>query len=348
MHFSLKSHRITCTLIPKMNQLALLLVSILILPLFSTIAQDNDLEAHKTVIRAVYEQAISAGDVEILQDALAPDYVNQGLGTNLDADGFETYITSLRTAMPDLEATIEVLIAEDEWAASRVLLTGTFENEWVLDDEIISPNQEPIAWTLITVHHFDENGQIAEDFTSYDELDLRIQLDASPLPRLITNLLPTREYVPAIMEEEQSTGLEAQEKETFQHVIEDAINNGDLTAIDIYMPGDYLTHEPFGDFTSAQFRLVIAGFRTIVPDLEVYTEVMIAEGNWLAAHLIYTGTFSEDIAFSAITIPANNEPIRFVINVFVHFDDEGIGLEDFKEYNRLAWLQQLGILPIDD
>ncbi len=348
MHFSLKWHRVPHTLIPKMNHLALFLLFMLIFPLFSTTAQDTDLEAHKTVVRSVYEQAFSAGEVDILQDALAPNYINHGLGDDLDADGFEAYITSLRTAMPDLEATIEVLIAEGEWAASRILLTGTFENEWVLGDEVIAPNQEPILWTLIIMHRFDENGQIAEDFTSFDDLDLRVQLGVSPLPRLITNLLPAREYVPAVMEEDQSLDLEDIQIETFRHVIEDAINNGDLNAIDISLPGDYLTHEPFGDFTSAQFHLAIGGLRTIVPDLSVSTEVLITEGNWLATHLIYTGTFSEDISFSGITIPANNEPIRFIVNVLVHFDDEGVGLEDFKEYNRFVWLQQLGILPTDD
>ena len=336
-------------LLPKINRLALKLCLIIIFPVVSTTAQSTipiDLDAHKTLVRTLYQQAITAGDFEVLQDTLAPDYVLHGFGADLDGEAFEAYFTTLRIAMPDLEATIEVLIAEDEWAASRVLLTGTFENEWALGDGIIPPNNEPIAWSLITLHRFDENGLIAEDFTSYDELSLRIQLDANPF--LLANLLPARDYVAAVMEEDPSTGLEALEIETFQHVIEDAINNGDLSAIGTYMPGDYLTHEPFGDFTSEQFRLVIQGFRTIVPDLEVSTEVMIAEGNWLAARLIYTGTFSEDISISTLTIPATNEPIRFVINVLVHFDDEGIGLEDFKEYNRLAWIRQIGILATDD
>jgi hypothetical protein len=78
--------------------------------------------------------------------------------------------------------------------------------------------------------------------------------------------------------------------------------------------------------------------------LHVDTDIIIAEGDWLAGRLVYTGTFGQKISQDGVTIEATGKPILFVINVFVRFNKGGIGMADYKEYNRLGWLQQLGLL----
>ncbi len=83
-------------------------------------AQDDAAEAHKTIIRGFYDEAVNAGNVDLMDEVFAADYVNYGFGEDLDVEGFKAMIESLRTAMPDFAAIVEVLIAEDEWAASRV------------------------------------------------------------------------------------------------------------------------------------------------------------------------------------------------------------------------------------
>ena len=137
--------------------------------------------------------------------------------------------------------------------------------------------------------------------------------------------------------------MEAAHKEALGHVIYDALDQGDLTAIDTYMSDDYQTHEPFGDFSREQFRQVVEVFRATVPNLFVDIDVMVAEGDWLAARLVYTGTFANPLDLGGIVLPPTHEPILFVINVFARFNAEGIGVEDYKEYNRLGWIQQAGM-----
>jgi predicted ester cyclase len=299
---------------------------------YTAAAQDDMGESHKALIRQVYEEAFNGGDFAVIDANYAADYVNHGLGDDVDVEGFKAYIEELRAALPDFAATIEVLIAEGEWAATRVAYSGTFENEWVFEGEVIPPTGEPVEWTLNILHHFNEQGQLAEDFTAFDQLGLLIQMDASPLPNLITDLLE-REVVHAAMEETVSEGLAETQAAAFRHVIDDAINNGDLTAIDTYMAEDYQLHEPLGDYNRQQFRDIIEGFRTIVPDLHVDIDALVIEGDWLASRLIYTGTFTEDVDAGVIFVEATNAPIRFIINVFVRFDTLGVPVEDFKEYN---------------
>jgi predicted ester cyclase len=315
-----------------------------IFPIVST-AQDDATETHKTLIQQFNEQALNAGELGMMDAAFAPDYVNHGFSEDLSLEDYKAMIETWRAAMPDFSVTIEVLIAEGDFAASRVRYTGTVENEWQIGDITAAPTGETVEWTLNIIHRFNEDNQIVEDFTAFDLLDLLTQLDAAPLPDLITQALVLRDNVPAVMEEvtepisEETLAIQV---EAFTHIIEDAINNGDLTAIDTYMAEDYQTHEPFGDLTRDDFRAVIEGFRTVVPDLHVDIDALLVEDDWLAARLIYTGTFANGMDTPVLPIAANNQQIRFIINVFVNFED-GVPVEDFKEYNRLGWLEQLGV-----
>ncbi len=321
-------------------------ISILLLILVSVVsAQEAAPEAHKAIIQQVYDDVFNAGDLALMDSIYAPDYVNYGFEGDLTLDGFKAAIGAMRSALPDFAATVEVLIAENDWAASRVVFGGTFENEWVMADQTIAPNGERVEWSLNILHRFNEDGQLAEDFTAFDSLSLLIKLGASPVPSFIADILITREYVPAVMGETVSEAMLDIHKNAFMQVIDYAIGDGDLAVIDTYMDEAYLTHEPFGDFTREQFRQIIAAFRAAVPDLDVTADAVVAEGDWLAAKVIYTGTFSNAITDGLTTLEATNEPIKFVINVFVRYNEDGIGIEDFKEYNRLGWLRQLGILP---
>jgi predicted ester cyclase len=308
-------------------------------------AADDTIAQHKETLQQIYEKAIGTGDVDLLDASYATDYVNHGFGDDLDLTGFKAFINAWVSAMPDFKVTPEVIIAEDEWAASRVIFSGTFNDKWVLDDETIEPNNKPIKLSFNILHRFNEEGKIVEDYTAFDKLGLLIQMDAAPkLPAYISSTLVTGEITPIVLSEPVSAGMEQAHKDGYAGVINDSLNKGDLTAIDKYMAEDYLTQEPFGNFTREAFRNVVKVFRTVVPDLHVDTDIIIAEGDWLAGRLVYTGTFGYAISQDGVSISPTGKPILFVINVFVRFNKDGIGIADYKEYNRLGWLQQLGLL----
>jgi predicted ester cyclase len=310
-------------------------------------AHEASPEANKTIIQQIYDEVFNAGNLDVMDEIYAPDYMNYGYSADLTLEDFKSTIAAMRAALPDFAAQVEVLIAEADWAASRVVFSGTFENEWVMDDQTVAPNGESIAWSLNILHRLNEDHQVAEDFTAFDSLGLLTQLGVSPLPPLYAAMLPPQEHTAIVMGEGEPVSEDMLDihKAAFTHVIEDSLNQGDLTAIDTYMTEDYATHEPFGNLTREQFKQVVTLFRTTVPDLVVTIEAVVAEGDWLAARLIYSGTFSNAIGSDDMTIAPTDKPIRFIINVFVHYNEAGIGIEDYKEYNRLAWLRQAELLP---
>jgi predicted ester cyclase len=334
---------LSCCSMKTLVRFCLLMLALVVFSV-SGLADEAAHEAHKTAIQQLYDDVFNEGDLDTLDTLLASDYVNHGYTADLTRDDFRATIEAMRAALPDFEAEVEVLIAEGEWAASRVVFRGTFENEWLLDGQTIAPNGKPVEWALNTLHRFNEDDQLVEDFTAFDALGLLTQLDAAPLPTLIANVLTSVERTPAVIGELESDEFHDTYQEVFTHIIEDAINEGDLTAIDTYMGEDHQTHEPFGNLTRDQFKQVIAGFRATVPDLHVTIDALVIEGNWLAARLTYTGTFTNEINAGIIKIKPTNQPLKFIINLFVHYE-AGSSIEDFKEYNRLGWLRQLTLLP---
>ncbi len=322
----------------------LVIAMTVVLGVLQVAAEEDSATQHKALLQQIYDKAITMGDVDLMNGSYADDYVNHGFGTDIDLTTFKAFLNAWASAMPDFKVTPEVIISEDEWAASRVIFSGTFSDKWVFADESIPPNNKPIQLSFNILHRFNNEGKIAEDFTAFDKLGMLIQMDAAPkLPDYISNTLVTGAIEPIVLGETVSTGMEQTHKDGYAGVIDDSLNKGDLTAIDKYMAADYLTHEPFGNFTRDTFRTVVQVFRTVVPDLHVSMDAVVAEGDWLAGRLVYTGTFAVPISQDGVTIASNGKPITFVINVFVRFNKDGIGIVDYKEYNRLGWLQQLGL-----
>lgn len=330
-------------------RILLLLVCFSIFTFQAVSAQDDPLTVHKAAVQQIYDDVFIAGNLDLMDTVYAADYVNHGFGDDLTRDDFKANVAAMRAALPDFAVTVEVLIAENDWAASRVIFSGTFENEWVMADQTIAPTGEPVSWALNVLHRFNDEGQIVEDFTAFDSLGLLIQLKASSLPPLLANLMAPAVISPIVVADPPiAPDANNVHKETFMHIIDDAINHGDLTAIDNYMAEDHIAHESFGDYSRAQFREIIAVFRATVPDLVATPEYVVAEGDWLAARIVYEGTFSNPLSYgTSVVVPATNEPIKLILNVFVRFNEDGIGIEDFKEYNRLAWLRQVGLLPAE-
>ena len=72
----------------------------------------------------VWEQ----GNVELLDELLAPEYINHTLAAPdlpPGPEGVKEVVSIFRSAMPDLRVVIEDMIAEGEKAATRCALEGT-------------------------------------------------------------------------------------------------------------------------------------------------------------------------------------------------------------------------------
>jgi steroid delta-isomerase-like uncharacterized protein len=85
-------------------------------------------EENKTQYRRTFEEVFNKGDLAIVGDLVAPDFLNHEVPpgmNNRGPDSTRQIVRMLRTAFPDLHVTIEELVAEGDTVAGRVTMSGT-------------------------------------------------------------------------------------------------------------------------------------------------------------------------------------------------------------------------------
>ena len=132
-------------------------------------------ELNKELMRATFEM-LNGGDLSRADEVIAPGMVDHedmgGLDTN-GPDGFKRIVSILRSAFPDLLATVEDMVAEDDLVVARYRMTGTHEGEFL---------GLPATGRRIDIEGADiircESGMVVEHWGFSDKLVLLRQLEA--------------------------------------------------------------------------------------------------------------------------------------------------------------------------
>ena len=82
------------------------------------------------------------------------------------------FVDMFKTAFPDMHATVEDVVAEGDKVVTRVTLRGTHQGEV---EEFGPPTGKQVEIEGITIHRI-EDGKIAEEWNSYDNLSMMQQL----------------------------------------------------------------------------------------------------------------------------------------------------------------------------
>jgi len=85
-------------------------------------------EENKALYRRTFEEVFNQGNLAIVDDLVAPDFLNHEVPpgmNNRGPDSTRQIVRMLRTAFPDLHFTIEDLVAEGDTVAGRVTMSGT-------------------------------------------------------------------------------------------------------------------------------------------------------------------------------------------------------------------------------
>lgn len=141
---------------------------------------EPELEADAASRRAVirfFNDALNAMDFAVLDEILAPDYIDHmpKLGQTHDAAGVRERIERLHAAFPDIRIEIEALVVQGGLAAARWRWTGTHRGRF----REIEPTGR--SATVAGCDFFRiENGQIAEHWVAVDEYGLLVQLGVVP------------------------------------------------------------------------------------------------------------------------------------------------------------------------
>jgi steroid delta-isomerase-like uncharacterized protein len=87
-------------------------------------------EENKAIVRQVIEEMVNKGNLEGVHKVLAENYIYHFPTHDIKGpEGFKEFVTNMRRAFPDLNVTIEDIIADDDKVAVRVTMRGTFKGE---------------------------------------------------------------------------------------------------------------------------------------------------------------------------------------------------------------------------
>jgi predicted ester cyclase len=138
------------------------------------------LESNKAVVRRLFDEVWSAGNLALLDELLAPGFVDRSAqmgGGDSSAEGLRTQVRLFRTAFPDGRSHIDDLIAEGDRVVARWTDGGTHRGEWMG----VAPTGTRVTITGIDIYRF-EGDRIGEYWCKEDELGLLRQLGAIEAP----------------------------------------------------------------------------------------------------------------------------------------------------------------------
>jgi steroid delta-isomerase-like uncharacterized protein len=133
-------------------------------------------EEYKAIVRRLFDEVWNSGNVGLLDELLAPDFVDRAAqmgGDDPSAEGFKTQVRLFRTAFPDGRSQIEDLIGEGDRVVARWTDGGTQRGQWMG----IAPTGKRVTITGIDIYRI-KAGRIAEFWCNEDELGLLRQLGA--------------------------------------------------------------------------------------------------------------------------------------------------------------------------
>jgi steroid delta-isomerase-like uncharacterized protein len=132
-------------------------------------------EENKALARRAWE--LAGDNPDLIDEVYAPDVVwhepDQDIHGSEEAKQF---IRTYNTAFPDLNVTVEDVIAEGDKVVTRVTIRGTHQGE---TEEFGPPTGRHIEVKGITISRI-EGGKIVEDWDSYDNLSSLQQLGLVP------------------------------------------------------------------------------------------------------------------------------------------------------------------------
>ena len=134
-------------------------------------------EESKALVRREYEQGVNQKDFDVRDGALAGNYLGHfpGVPPIQGIEAFRHFTSGFFTAFPDLQTTIEDLIAEGDKVAVRQTWRGTHTGSFLG----IAPTGKQVTFTSTEFYRV-AGGKLAEEWVELDMLGLLQQIGAIP------------------------------------------------------------------------------------------------------------------------------------------------------------------------
>lgn len=108
----------------------------------------ENIERNKTLLRQLYEEALNRGNLALIDQLFAPDFVDhstpdQSAGTA----GVKDYFRAMRAGFPDIRVVLDDMIAEGDHVVVRTTWSGTHLGSY----EGVPATGRRVARTLIQI-----------------------------------------------------------------------------------------------------------------------------------------------------------------------------------------------------
>ncbi len=137
-------------------------------------------EENKLTFRRAYEEVFNQGNLAVADEVIAPDFVDreEHPGNVPGPESIRTVATMLRTAFPDLHFTIEDLVAEGDFVAGRLTMSGTHDGPLMG----MPPTGRQVRQSHMHFVRF-RDGKAVEHWGVRDDVGLMRQLGLMPGPQ---------------------------------------------------------------------------------------------------------------------------------------------------------------------
>jgi len=136
------------------------------------------IESNKEVLRTFSEEFINTANPELAEALIHPDAAFDAMGTALRGPaGYLQLISMLRSGFPDIQWTLEEMVAEGDKIAARFTMRGTHRGEFL---GIVPTGRSIVAKSMAFYRLVD--GQIIEEIGLPDMASILRQIGAAPGP----------------------------------------------------------------------------------------------------------------------------------------------------------------------
>jgi steroid delta-isomerase-like uncharacterized protein len=134
-------------------------------------------EDKKALTRRAWEELLNQKNLDAIEEYYAPDLVWHE--PDQDIQGYEQakqFASTFIAAFPDINISVEDVIAEGDKVVGRYTIRGTHQGE---TEDFGPPTGRQMELEGITIHRF-EDGKIVEEWEAYDNLGVLQQLGLAP------------------------------------------------------------------------------------------------------------------------------------------------------------------------
>ncbi len=133
-------------------------------------------DENKALVRRFYEEVWNQGNLGVADEVFAADYVRHDLRPSPvppGPEGQKLVANMFRTAFPDGQMTIDLLIAEADMVVARWTIQGTHQGAWIN----IAPTGKRVSFAGVNIFRI-AGGKVVEIWNHRDDLGLMQQLGA--------------------------------------------------------------------------------------------------------------------------------------------------------------------------